>query len=116
MTPDTFSHNVGAWLAALTDLVAPLLTFIGAIFGILAYIKSHTNELRLNGQSNKIDNLQTSSIPATMFLSAHAPPVAVVVPAPAAEVPPAPVVNPTNDGLPNTGSEQPTVGVTTNVG
>ena len=98
MSPDTFSHNVGAWLAALTALVAPLITFIGAIFGILAYLKSHTNELRLNGQSGKIDTLQTNSLPAALFLAP--PPVAVVpvtvvvpdpaavVPVPAAEVPP----------------------------
>ena len=98
MSPETFSHDVAGWLVALTSLVAPLLTFIGAIYGILAYLKSHNNELRLNGQSDKIDNLQTSSIPATMFLTptppATMPPV--VVPPPVVDVPPVvpPVVPP----------------------
>ena len=101
MSPETFSHDVAGWLAALTALVAPLLTFIGAVYGILAYLKSHNNELRLNGQSDKIDNLQTSSIPATMFLTptppavvpvAVAAPVPPVVPPPVVDVPP-PVVD-----------------------
>ena len=102
MSPETFSHDVAGWLAALTALVAPLLTFIGAVYGILAYLKSHNNELRLNGQSDKIDNLQTSSIPATMFLTptppATMPPVVVTVvpPPPVVDVPPVvpPVVPP----------------------
>ena len=89
MSPETFSHDVAGWLTALTSLVAPLLTFIGALFGILAYIKSHSNELRLNGQSTKIDNLQTSSLPATLFLT---PPPLLAPPAPPVPqaAPPAP--------------------------
>ena len=87
MSPETFSHDVAGWLTALTSLVAPLLTFIGAIYGILAYLKSHTSELRLNGLSDQVNNLQTSSIPATMFLTP--PPVVMpVVPVPPVAVPP----------------------------
>ena len=95
MCPDTFSHNVTGWLVALTAMVVPITTFVGAIFGILAYLKSQTNELRLNRHSAKIDNLQTSSIPATMFLTptppATMPPV--VVPPPVVVVVP-PIVPP----------------------
>ena len=97
MSPDTFSHNVTGWLVALTAMVVPITTFVGAIFGILAYLKSQTNELRLNGHSAKIDNLQTSSIPATMFLTPTPPvvPVTVIVPpeTPPPAVPPPPVVD-----------------------
>ena len=119
MSPETFSHDVAGWLTALTSLVAPLLTFIGALFGILAYIKSHSNELRLNGQSTKIDNLQTSSLPATLFLTPPpllAPPVLPVQPAPPTLPPDPPIaqmarpsrVEPMPDDL-KTGDASPAV-------
>jgi hypothetical protein len=63
MTPSQFTHDISSWLAAISSLFMPLTAFIGGIYGILAYIRSRNNELRINGHSQSIQNLQINSIP-----------------------------------------------------
>ena len=79
MTPDQFSHDAAAWLNALSSLFVPLTAFVGGIFGFYAFIKSHMNEKRLNGQSAKIDNLMLASTPPQATQSAPAPTAGVTI-------------------------------------
>lgn len=63
MTPETFSHNAAAWLTALSSLLVPLTSFVGGIFGIVAFAKSRLNEIRINGQSHTLNSVLLNTPP-----------------------------------------------------